>query len=167
MAAATVAASVGGSMTRPGHAVEHRVGRATRLARDLRHAARGRFEEDDAEALLFETAPAAAAHVAEHVGRAVQRDDLVLRHAAEEADRRAHSGGERAQPLLVAARAGDEADELRAASCASCATARIIVSAPLRGTSRLRCNTTSASSAKAERLRGSRRVAPGVLGTKA
>ena len=90
-----------------GLAVDDRLGGAAAVPRDLRHAARGRLEEDDAEALLLEPAPAVAAQHGEHVAHAVERGQVVVGDAAEEPDRRCCSARHAFEPLAVAAAAAD------------------------------------------------------------
>ena len=61
---------------------------ATAATGNLRDAACGRLDEDDAEALLLEAEPAVAAGLGEHVGAAVERGQVVVLDPADEAGRR-------------------------------------------------------------------------------
>ena len=89
---------------KPGDAVDDRLGGATAVPRDLGHAARRRLEEDDAEALLLEPAPAVAAQHGEHVAAAVERGQVVVGDATEEPHRRLLLGRDALEPLAVAPR---------------------------------------------------------------
>ena len=95
---------VGGVDHVPGLAVHHRLGGSAAVAGHLGHACGSRLEEDDAEALLLEAAPPAAAEHGVDVGGAVDHGQVLLGHPAEERHRR--TGGDRPllEPFPVAAR---------------------------------------------------------------
>ena len=61
---ATASGSCGWRTTRPGLAVDHRLGGAPAVAGDLGHAAGRGLEEHDAEALLLEAAQRLRQHMA-------------------------------------------------------------------------------------------------------
>ncbi|GJP00002.1 hypothetical protein NJB1907E78_20250, partial [Mycobacterium marinum] len=93
----------------PGLVVLHRFRRSTRFTRNDRHAAGGRLEKDDAQALNVHTrAPSAARH-REHVGHRVMGRQLLARHAAGERHMLIHLAVPRqlAQRLQVGAASDD------------------------------------------------------------
>ena len=102
----------GGRTTSPVTPSVDRLGRAARLAGDLRHPARRGLDEHDAEALLLEPAPPGAARHGEDVAAPVQRRQAVVGDPPEEAHRCVALGGEPAQAPLVAAAAGDRQHEV-------------------------------------------------------
>ena len=156
-AAATSSASSGRRTTMPVSPSATASAAPPTVAGHLRHAARRRLDEHDAEALLLEPAPPVAAQHGVHVGAAVQRAaGRRWRPGRGTAPARAARSARRAQPALVAAAAGDGQHAARAAIGAASAAARIAVSKPLRGTSRLMPTTSSASTGRpkcAPRLR--------------
>jgi hypothetical protein len=98
-------------------AVRDSLGRAARTTGDLRDPARCRLEEDDAESLLFEAAPAHPTQHREHVTCAVQGGFRLLRHPTEKARRRARPCGQTLESLPVAARARHQDHQLGMVRC--------------------------------------------------
>ncbi len=71
----------------PGLPVDDRLAGAARAAGNLRHARCGRFDEDDAESLLFQAEPPVAAGHHEYIGRTDQAGKVVNGHGAEQSGR--------------------------------------------------------------------------------
>ena len=120
-----------------GLAVDHRLGGAAAVARDLRDAAGGRLEEHDAEALLLEAAPTGCG-TAWRTRRRSRRARAGRRRAP------GRGSGPAPRRRRPAARAGRGRGRCRrwrrpgrVASGASRAAASMRTSKPLRGTSRL------------------------------
>ena len=127
----------GGATTTPGHAVDDGLGGAARVAGDLRHAARRRLDEHDAEALLLEPAPPVAAQHREHVGAAVQR--AAGRRCGTRPRKRTGASSSVGQRGAAGARRGRRRRSPapgRGGAGAASAAARMATSKPLRGTSR-------------------------------
>src|SRR5205085_455873 len=74
-----------------GLTVDHRLAGPAAVARHLRHAARGRLEEHDAEPLLLEAAPPLPAQHGKHVSARVQRWQTLVVDPAQQAHWRARA----------------------------------------------------------------------------
>ena len=96
-----------------GLAVEHGLGRPAAVPGHLGHAGGGRFEEDDAEALLLQTQPAVAAGHDEHVGRSEQGGPVLLADPAEHLHPDRAAAGQASQVVQLPAVAHDGHHELR------------------------------------------------------
>ena len=96
-----------------GHSVDDRLVGAAAVSRDLWHCARGRLEEDDPEALLFQTRPAVAAQHGEDVARSVYRGEVVIGDAAEEVHRGTLLGRDALEPGPIAPFPGDHDLQVR------------------------------------------------------
>src|SRR5207248_9357758 len=81
---------------------------ATRTGDD-RHARRGRFEEDDAEPLLFQAQPPGTAEHGEDLAASVEPGQLLVRHSPEEPHRISDGRARRScsEPALVPPAARD------------------------------------------------------------
>ena len=91
----------------PGDPVDDRLVGTAAVPRDLGHSACRRLEEDDAEALLLEAAPAIAAQHREDVAGGVDRRQVVVGDSTEEPHRRLLLGRDAFEPLAVASPARD------------------------------------------------------------
>ena len=97
-----------------GDPVDDRFVGAAAVPRDLRHCARGRLEEHDAEPLLLETGPTIAAQHRKDVGGAVHRGEVVIGDSAEELDRGTLLGRDTLEPRPIAPSPGDGDLQIRA-----------------------------------------------------
>src|SRR5439155_4311650 len=107
-------AVVGTANYEPGLAVDHRLAGPAAVARHLRHAARRRLEEHDAEALLLEAAPSVAAQHGEGVAAPVERRKAFVVDPAQQSNRCRTAPDEALEAGPVPAAAGDGHGEVRA-----------------------------------------------------
>ena len=157
MAAATASGSSGSLTTSAGLAVLDRLGRPAAVPGHRRHAAGRRFQKHDAEALLLQAGPAGPAAHGEEVGAAVQQRQVPFGDVAEQTYRRPGPPDQLVEPEAIPTGAGDGHRQVGVVR-PSLAAARMRVSIPLRGTSRLTLTTSWPPAGKAEMGPGRRLV---------